>query len=306
MHRGLRRRAGYHCIRAARCRARQRARAIASPVWRRRFPRSDVDADGNGRVAPSTLPSTGQRRRRIEEKHVTGASDTTAVIVDDEPLGRDMLRFRLAEHPQIRVIAECGSGAEGIAAIRKHRPDIAFLDVRLPDTDGFEVVAALRPAERPVVVFVTAHGDLALRGFDVRATAYLVKPYDRVQFVAALDAALDTLAGRRAVKQVGEGDGATRPRQWVMAREGRRSVLVAVRDVRWFQADGDYVRAHVRERIHFVDSSLSALEQELDGNQFVRVHRSAIVNLECIRELRTDDGRDYEIVLDNGARVRLS
>ena len=237
---------------------------------------------------------------------MTVLPEVTAVIIDDEPLARDMLRARLAEHPGIRLLSECATGADAIMTIRTLRPDVAFLDVRMPDTDGFEVVAALRPSERPVVVFVTAHADMAIRGFDARAVAYLVKPYDRAQFVAALDAALDVVAGRRAVARSVEVGNAAQPRQWVLAREGRRTVLIPVGEVRWIQADGDYARVHTRARQHLIDRSLTALEDELDPRRFVRVHRSTIANIECIRELRTDDGRDHEIVLDDGTRLRLS
>lgn len=239
------------------------------------------------------------------------------VVADDEPVALGLLADWTDARPDTTVVARCGDGRATLDAIRRHAPDLALLDIRMPELDGLEVVDALAPDERPVVVFVTAHDEHALAAFERHAVAYLLKPFDRPRFEATLDHVTGLLgrgAGERetdaglrarveaAVRQVLEARG---PR-YLVARGDRRSHLVPVAGIDWLEADGDWVRLHCGERTHLVDDTLRDLVARLEPAGFARIHRSTAVNLERVREFRTNDGRDYTVVLVTGRTLRLS
>lgn len=216
-----------------------------------------------------------------------------ALIVDDERLAREKIRTFLAGREDIAVVAEATNVKQAIAAIAGERPDLVFLDIQMPGGDGFDVAREL--PETTAVIFITAHEEHAVHAFEVAAVDYLLKPFDRRRFDQAIE---------RAKKSGG------RPRELPAAfftvRKRDRMLLVAVRDVEWIEAEGKYVRIHVREQSHLIRDGIAAVEARLDPRQFVRIHRSTIVNLRRIAELQRGEGGDYIVLLHSGARLTLS
>ena len=217
-----------------------------------------------------------------------------ALIVDDEPLARRSVAASLAGEADVEVIGECASGGEAAAKIRAERPDLVFLDVQMPDGDGFEVLESLGCELPPAVVFVTAYDRYALRAFEVGAVDYLLKPFDRARFAKVLARARDWIGqeksrdARLAVKSAGQ------------------VLLVKVSEIDWIEAADYYASLHVAGRTHLLRRSLADLEKELEGQGFCRVHRSALVNLDRVRGLVTDEEGDTCVELADGARLRLS
>jgi two-component system, LytTR family, response regulator len=223
----------------------------------------------------------------------------TAVVADDEPLGRRGITARLARSDRVRVVAECGDGRAAVDAVRRFAPDLLFLDIRMPDLDGFEVVDALPKARRPHVVFVTAHDRHAVEAFRVRALDYLVKPIDDERFAEALARAVEA-----AERDAAPAPPAAAPRVFPVRARGRVS-LVRHDEVDWIEAQGDYACLHAGGRDYLVRETMRSLERRLDGS-FVRIHRSAIVNAGRVRELRSRENGDFRVVLAGGAELRLS
>lgn len=237
-----------------------------------------------------------------------------ALIVDDEPLARDTLRGLLQADAEVAVAGECGNGAAAIATIRAERPDIVFLDVQMPDMNGFEVLEQVVSEHVPVVVFVTAYDRYAIQAFDVHAVDYLLKPFDDARFTRALRRAKRAFLARRS-----EGDARllslldrhsapAGPAPLLRLAIPSRTGLVFLRtaDVDWIEAADYYVQIHVGTKVHLLREPLTSLEGRLDAREFVRVHRSAIVNVDRIRELRPGpQGRDI-VVLQDGTELRVS
>jgi two-component system LytT family response regulator len=234
------------------------------------------------------------------------------VIADDQPMARERLTALLSEEPDVQVVAACASGAEAVSAIERHRPDLVFLDMQMPELDGFGVIAAVGPERMPSVVFVTAYDEFALRAFDVHALDYLLKPFGRQRFQKALDRARDHLSreragdlARRLLALVEETRPAHPRRERLMVRSGARVVFIEVRQVDWVEAEGNYVRLHVGEESHLIRDTMHAVEARL-GGQFVRIHRSRIANTDKVQELRIASNGEYEIVLRTGRTLRVS
>lgn len=246
------------------------------------------------------------------------------VIVDDEPLARRTVKHALAGEGDVRVVAECGTGDEALEAIRAHGPDLVFLDIRMPGTGVFEVLERLGE-EAPEIVFVTAHDQHALRAFDVHAIDYLLKPFDDARFREALRRVreritspsperagrLRRLLRRMALVEPSAGGQGANEGPWPYAtrftvRSNDRIRFVRVSHVDWFEADGNYVVLHVGQDVHRVRSTLSGMEAQLDPSAFVRVHRSAIVNLDAVAEVQPWFGGDYIAILRTGDNVKVS
>lgn len=239
-----------------------------------------------------------------------------ALIVDDEPPARENVRVLLGRARDVDVVAECGSGSRAVQAIYDLDPDLVFLDIQMPEMDGFQVIESVGPERMPVTIFVTAYDRYALRAFDAGALDYLLKPFDDTRFAEALERA------RAHIRNHSQGELARRmltllevrraaggSTGWLrhMKAQGRDGVLVIkVADIHHFEAAGDYVRAHTSMGVHVVDATMKFLEARLDPAQFVRVHRSHIVNVDRIRELQPFVHGDCVVVLEDGTRVRLS
>ena len=240
------------------------------------------------------------------------------VIVDDEPLARRGIRQLLAAHDDVEVAGEARDGREAVRMLRALAPDLVFLDVQMPEMDGFAVLRRLDPDRLPAVIFVTAFDTFAVRAFDLHALDYLVKPLHEARFHQALGRARERLRSREAVElarrlsrllgeEGGEGAGPPPepPRRLVVATGGAELVL-ELDEIAWIEADDYYAAVHARGRRHLIRESLASLEERLAPSRFVRVHRSAIVNLAQVREVRARPGEDPAVVLHDGTRLPLS
>ena len=242
-----------------------------------------------------------------------GTKAIRALIADDEPLARKGLRKLLSREDGVEVVAECADGLEAVETIQRVAPDLAFLDIRMPGLDGFGVVEAIGAPRMPVTVFVTAFDEHALRAFDIHAVDYLLKPVTPGRLRVAVERAEAILgaADRRAVERRIEAlIGALRPAGEKIERFVIRSVgkvaVVPVSEVEWIEADGDYVKLHTAGKVHLHRERISALEELLDPREFVRIHRSTIVRISRIAELRPLVNGDHLVVLRGGEQLSLS
>ena len=233
-----------------------------------------------------------------------------AVIADDERHARQKVRALLAHEPDVEVLRECASGDEAIAAIRELRPDLVFLDIQMPGRSGFDVVAEAGAALRHVI-FVTAHDRYAVRAFEVQALDYLLKPFDRARLATAVarvrarmsEGSADLQERLRAL--VAQVRSEPEPLQRVLVRSAGRITFLRVEELDWIEAADNYVRVHAGSESHLIRETMSHLEAQLDRRRFVRVHRSAIVNIDAIAELRSLLHGDFAIRLRTGAEIPL-
>lgn len=234
-----------------------------------------------------------------------------SIIVDDELLARRRIRDRLAHHEDVTVVAECRDGWEAIDAIQRLRPELVFLDIQMPELDGFGVIARIDPSVVPVVVFVSAYDEYALRAFEAHALDYLLKPFDDTRFDATLERArvdIDkgrALALRDRVRTLKDGMRAQGSDRIAIRSTGRTS-FVATRDIQWIQAAGVYVEIQTGDARHLARMTLATLEHTLDPERFVRIHRSTIVAVDAVAELRPEGHGDVAVVLRDGTVLRMS
>ena len=244
-----------------------------------------------------------------------GRSSVTirTLIADDEPLARERLRALLARHADVEVIGECSNGADAIEAITELRPDLVLLDVEMPEADGFAVLEALDPGALPAVVFVSAHDQYAVRAFEAHALDYVLKPFDEARVARALQRVrgqLERAQGARPIDPrlmslIEELRGRRRADRLVV-RTGGRVVFLRTEDIDWVEASGNYVRLHVGSDAHLLRESMKNMERRLDPSTFVRIHRSAIVNVDRIRELEPWFHGEYIVILRDGTRLTSS
>jgi two-component system LytT family response regulator len=234
-------------------------------------------------------------------------SQIRAVIVDDEPLARRGVRQLLAAHDDFEVVAEARNGREAITAVTRLRPDLVFLDVQMPELDGFAVLKEIGPAHMPMVIFVTAYDDFAVRAFEAHAVDYLVKPIQEMRFVEAINRARQQLRSSEALALSKKLSALlqTHERQRLVVPTSTGDLLLDADEIDWIEADDYYAAVHVGNKRHLIRESLSSLDGRLDSTRFVRAHRSAIVNIDRVREVRNEAGETM-LVLRNGARVPVS
>jgi two-component system LytT family response regulator len=221
------------------------------------------------------------------------------VVVDDEPIARRGLIALLGRHPDIQVVAECRSAAAAAAAIRDERPDLMFLDIQLPVADGFTSTDGISSDALPIIVVTTAYPDYALRAYQHGAIAYLVKPLAERDIDGALDRARALMQARRTIVP---SDYTTR----LAVRVDDGIEVVRAGDIDWIEADDDYARIHVANRSRLVRETIAELERSLDPKQFIRVHRSAIVNIDRVQAIKPLANGRYILVLTTGARIETS
>jgi len=231
------------------------------------------------------------------------------LVADDEAVARRRIRRYLASDGTVTVVGECADGQAAVDAIRTLAPDLVFLDVQMPELDGFEVLEAVTPASRPAIVFVTAFDRYAIRAFDLHAIDYLLKPFTQERFALALSRAKERVASRARdgnlttlLEQVSLARRAAR----VAVRRGSRIVVVDWADVDWIEAADNYVTLHVGPAEYLLRNTLTAVDRELDSARFVRVHRSAIVQIDRIVELVPETHGDFTLRLRDGSKVALS
>lgn len=235
------------------------------------------------------------------------------LIVDDELLARERLRQLLQKEANIELVGECADGQEALAAISRESPDLIFLDIQMPELDGFGVVSAINVQPPPVIVFVTAHDRFALRAFEVHAVDYLLKPFDRERFQKALNRAVervrqrDTTSPNAAQNAVlSELKPASKPLERLAVKTGGKVIFVKLSDIDYIEAAHNYVELHVDKQSHLLRETLNSIEARLPQDKFVRISRSVIVNIEHVKELQPLFYGEYSVTLNNGSRVTLS
>lgn len=245
---------------------------------------------------------------------MTPPSPIRTLIVDDEAPARSRLKHLLREAPDFLVVGECANGEQAVETIRRDRPDLVFLDVRMPGRNGIQVCEAAGVSPMPWVVFVTAYDRFALQAFEVHAVDYVLKPIDRDRFQRTLDHLRTRLRGPTAespadshllsllndLKQ--QRPGIDR----LALKVDGRIVFVRLAEIDWVEADGNYVRVHAGTANHFFRDTLAAIESELPPERFLRISRSAIVNLDSVKELQPLFYGDYAVLLRNGTQLTLS
>jgi two-component system LytT family response regulator len=227
---------------------------------------------------------------------LSGAQKIRAVIVDDEPLARSNVAVMLRQDPEVEIVRECGAGKEAVAEIRTLKPELLFLDVQMPEFDGFDVLEALGKNLPAAVVFVTAYDDYAVRAFEAGALDYLLKPFDNARFERALRRAKDQIAQRKVSPRADR----------IAIKDKGRIIFLDITDIDWIEAADYYACLHVDKKCYLLRRSMAELEKEFGANLFCRIHRSAIVNLERIQALGLNADGEGEVVLKNGARLPLS
>ena len=236
-----------------------------------------------------------------------------AMIVDDEPLACERIRMLLAAEPDVEILAECRNGTDALRAIAQLAPDLVFLDVQMPELTGFEVLDRLDPARMPVIVFVTAYDQYALKAFEFSALDYLLKPFDRERFTRALSRARAELDRRKAgvvnqqvLKLLTELQHKKKHVERLIVRSGGKVVFLRADEIDWIEAAGNYVRLHAAKDEYLYRETMTKLESHLDPDRFARIHRSTIVNVERIKELQPWFRGDYQIVLKDNQKLTLS
>jgi len=266
------------------------------------------------------------------------SSKIRTMIVDDEPAARRGVQLLLEKDPDIAVVGEAASGHEAVRKLKAEKPDLVFLDVQMPELNGFKVLQSLDAAELPAVIFTTAFDQHALEAFEVNAVDYLLKPYEDDRFWTALRRAKSEIARRQtdalsaklsqllehlqgnlgpaveaapsAVPSVVEPAGAPEPesvtRERILLRSGGEIFFLRAEDVDWIEAEGDYMKFHAAGRAHLLRETMSNLESRLDPKRFVRIHRSTIVNIDRVKKLSPSFAGEYAVILQDGTKLRLS
>jgi two-component system, LytTR family, response regulator len=241
-------------------------------------------------------------------------SSIRCLIIDDEPLGRDRIAALLRHIPQADLIGMCSDGAEAVESIGELAPDLIFLDVQMPELDGFGVLAALAESQRPEVIFVTAHDQYALKAFEVHAQDYLLKPFDADRLAAAFALAAERIEARRNHRGMNSQLQAlledlqrhrTRRTRIPIKTDGRVTLL-PVEQIDWIESSDNHVRIHANRQVYTVRQTLQSLELSLSPTDFVRVHRGAIVNVARIKEIQPWFNGEYVVLLNDGTQVKTS
>jgi two-component system LytT family response regulator len=234
------------------------------------------------------------------------------LIVDDEKLARRRVREILLADREIEVVGEPANGPEAIQAVRQSNPDLMFLDIQMPGMDGFEVLNALRAERLPMVVFITAYDQYALRAFEASAVDYILKPFDRARFERAVQQAKirirqerQTDLTRRLLTLIENLKQPDYPER-IAVKEGGRIIYVKTESIEWVEAEGNYVRIHAGKAGHLMLGTISSLEAQLDPRKFRRIHRGTIVNIDCIQELQPWFNGCYRVILRSGVELSLS
>jgi two-component system LytT family response regulator len=234
-----------------------------------------------------------------------------AVVIDDEELARQVVKKYLAAHPEIAVVAECENGFSGLKAIQELKPQLVFLDIQMPKIDGFELLELLE--EKPVIIFSTAHDEYAIKAFEYSAADYLLKPYSQRRFSEAVNRALQRLSadqatpGQDSLSQITEAaHRLPHTLHRIVVKEGAQVHVIPVQDVIWIAAADDYVEIHTPTRRYLKQKPMNSFEQHLPEDQFVRVHRSAIVAVAQIKKIEPDTKDTWSLTLKDGREINVS
>jgi two-component system, LytTR family, response regulator len=248
-------------------------------------------------MTPNRTPHTAPRIRTL--------------IADDEPLARRGVRLLLEKDSGVEIVGEATGGIEAADLILRLRPDLVFLDVQMSGCDGFETLMRVGQEAAPVVIFVTAYDEYALKAFDFNAVDYLLKPYDDARFAAALERARELVIRKRKdgvdtrlTRLIEHLEGESRDR--ILLKSSGEIIFLKTSEIDWIEAEGDYVKFHVTGRTHLMRGTMTSLEERLDPNRFIRIHRSTIVNVDRLRKLSPSFEGEYAVVLQDGTKLRLS
>jgi two-component system LytT family response regulator len=252
------------------------------------------------------------------------------LVVDDEPLAREGIMALLAQDPAVEVIGSCADGQTALNTIRAQRPDLVFLDVQMPKRDGFEVLAELKPEERPCVVFVTAYNEYAIRAFEICAVDYLLKPFRDARFAAALARAKEDIRKMRVMNMGQKVEellgyvhamvktGTTSPNSGispvtgpeptdrVVLKTGSDLNFIRTADIIWVESQADFVKVHTTGASQLVRETMQSLEQRVDAAKFLRIHRSSLVNLDHVKKVTPALYGDYTVLMSDDTKLRLS
>ena len=244
---------------------------------------------------------------------MTDSPRIRVLLVDDEPLAREMLREMLQSDPQVEIVGESCNGREALEAIRTESPDLIFLDVQMPEVGGFEVLASLEKDKLPHVIFVTAYDQYAVRAFEVQALDYLLKPFDQERFDMSWQRAKTQLSrdrnsgtDQRILTLLEELKAGNRYLERLVIKAGGRIYFLDTAEIDWIEAEGNYVSVHSAKKSHLLRETISSLESQLDPKKFVRIHRSSIVRLDFIQELQPWFHGEYRVILNDGTQLTLS
>lgn len=244
---------------------------------------------------------------------MSGAKQIKVVIVDDEPPARNKIRELLKTDPDVSVIDECSNGREAVQSIASKSPDLVFLDIQMPELDGFGVIEAIGPEQLPAVIFVTAYDHYAVQAFEVHAVDYILKPFDRQRFQTALDRAKAHLQtdNRKELNQqlnsiLRELKGPVKQSERFVVKSGGRVFFLKNEEIDWIEAAGNYVRVHVGKETHLLRETMNAIAKKLDSALFIRIHRSTFVNVEKIKELQPWFHGEYVVILRDGTQLTMS
>jgi two-component system LytT family response regulator len=235
------------------------------------------------------------------------------VIADDEPLARQKLALLLSADPGVQVVAECANARQTVEAIRKHKPAVLFLDVQMPDGDGFLVLERISPELAPVVIFTTAYDEYAIRAFEANALDYLLKPFDEPRLMKSLLRAKSHLitasradTARQLLDSTSLGAEKTPEPERIVIKADGRIVFLNLSEIDWVEAASNYVRLHVGGASYLIRNTISETETKLDKHKFVRIHRSVIVNVDRIKELSPCNSGEFIVTLTNGKELSAS
>jgi two-component system, LytTR family, response regulator len=232
------------------------------------------------------------------------------LIVEDEPYARHYLRELLSDEPEVAIVGEASSGAEGVDLIREVSPDLVFLDIQMPDVSGFDLIDEIGVEKMPAFVFVTAYSEFAVRAFEVEAVDYLCKPFDRDRLADSLERAIRRLQVRNGqAAENGLGTSHDKADPWlsrIPIKEKNGIIFVPVDGILWIEAKDKYVELHTPDRTYLARQTIQSLEESLDPKQFVRIHRSTIVRKGVVRGLHPLFHGDYLVRLNNGTELTLS
>jgi two-component system LytT family response regulator len=236
-----------------------------------------------------------------------------ALVVDDEPLARRRIRKLLSRDADVEVIGDCANGYEAVNAITEQTPDLVFLDVQMPEVDGFAVLEGIEPRTLLFVIFVTAYDQYALRAFEVSAVDYLLKPFDRRRFEMALQRAKNRLLNergselnQRTLALLEELKARSSHVDRLLIKSGGRAFFLKTEEIDWIEAEGKYVRLHVGRESYLLREGIGGLETQLDPRRLLRIHRSTIVNIDRVKEFQPWFNHEYRVVLRDGTELVLS
>ena len=236
-----------------------------------------------------------------------------ALVIDDEPLAREIIREMLQDDPAVEIVGESVNGRDAVAAVAAHTPDLLFLDVQMPRMSGFEVLESLPSGCMPLVIFVTSYDQYAVRAFEVHAIDYLLKPFDRQRFEMALERAKARIRRKRSgdidqriLALLEELKAGHKYLERLVIKTGGRVIFLDTEEIDWIEAEGNYVTVHTGEKSHLLRETISNLERQLDPKNFVRIHRSAIVSINRIQELQPWFHGEFRVILQGGTQLTLS